>query len=68
MKSISGKRIAKLAEGKGWTLARVRGSHHIYVQEGRTERLVIPIHGNRTLKQGLQRALMKIIPLTDEEL
>ena len=68
MKSVSGKSIAKLAEGKGWTLARIKGSHRIYVQEGRIERLVIPIHGNRSLKQGLQRALMKIIPLSEEEL
>ena len=68
MSSVSGKRLAKLAEGKGWTLARIKGSHHIYAQEGRIERLVIPIHGNRTLKKGLQRALMKIIPLTEEEL
>jgi hypothetical protein len=27
-----------------------------------------PIHGNQTLKTGLQRALMKLIPLTEEEL
>jgi len=46
----------------------VSGSHHIYVQAGRIERLVKPIHGNSTLKEGLQRALMKIIPLTEEEL
>jgi predicted RNA binding protein YcfA (HicA-like mRNA interferase family) len=68
MKAVSGKRLAKLAEEKGWTLARVNGSHHIHTMEGRIERLVIPIHGNQTLKPGLQRALMKLIPVTDEEL
>ncbi|MEM8955589.1 MAG: type II toxin-antitoxin system HicA family toxin [Verrucomicrobiota bacterium] len=68
MKSISGKRMAELAEAKGWTLARIKGSHHIYLQEGRIERLVIPIHGNRSLKTGLQRALMKLIPVKEEEL
>jgi predicted RNA binding protein YcfA (HicA-like mRNA interferase family) len=50
MKSVSGKRFAQLAEDKGWRLARINGSHHIYTQEGRMERLVIPIHGNQTLK------------------
>jgi len=35
--------------------------------EGRIERLVIPIHGNKVLKIGLQRALMKLIPVTEEE-
>lgn len=68
MKSVSGKRLAKLAEEKGWVLARVKGSHHVYSQEGRIERVVIPIHGNQSLKKGLQRALMKLIPLADEEL
>ena len=68
MKAVSGKRLSKLAEQKGWTLARVAGSHHIYVKDGRDERLVIPIHGNRSLKIGLQRHLMKIIPISVDEL
>ena len=68
MKAVSGKRLAKLAESKGWSLARINGSHHIYTMEGRPERVVIPVHGNRTLKTGLQRALMKIIPLTESDL
>ena len=68
MKAVTGKRMAKLAEQKGWTLARINGSHHVYTKEGRIERVVIPIHGNRTLKIGLQRSLMKIVPMTEDEL
>jgi predicted RNA binding protein YcfA (HicA-like mRNA interferase family) len=68
MKSVTGKRMAKLAEQKGWTLARINGSHHIYIQAGRLERVVIPIHGNKSLKIGLQKSLMKIIPIHDDEL
>ena len=68
MKAVSGKRLAELAASKGWQLARIKGSHHVYVHDDRTERLVIPMHGNRTLKIGLQRALMKIIPLQEDEL
>jgi predicted RNA binding protein YcfA (HicA-like mRNA interferase family) len=68
MKQVSGKRLASLAESKDWTLARVNGSHHIYVRDGRRERVVIPIHGNRPLKTGLLRSLMKIIPLDETEL
>ena len=67
MKSVTGKQFATLAEEKGWRLARINGSHHIYTQEGRMERLVIPIHGNQTLKQGLQRSLMKIVPIREDE-
>jgi predicted RNA binding protein YcfA (HicA-like mRNA interferase family) len=68
MKAVTGKRMTKLAEEKGWVLARVNGSHHIYTMEGRVERVVIPIHGNKTLKIGLQKALMKIIPISEHEL
>ena len=68
MKPISGKRLAKLAEQRGWVLTRINGSHHIYIKSGRQERVVIPIHGNTDLKTGLQRALMKIIPVQQDEL
>lgn len=37
-------------------------------KEGRVERLSIPIHRNQTLKTGLQRALMKIIPIEEADL
>ena len=68
MKAVSGRRMAKLVVEKGWHLARVNGSHHIYTKEGRIERVVIPIHGNKSLKIGLQRCLMKIIPVKEHEL
>jgi len=29
---------------------------------------MIPVHGNTALKIGLQRALMKIIPVSEDEL
>ena len=68
MKAVSGKRLAKLAEQKGWKLARIQGSHHIYTKADRVERVVIPIHGNKSLKTGLQRSLMKMIPVDESEL
>jgi predicted RNA binding protein YcfA (HicA-like mRNA interferase family) len=68
MKSVTGKRMAKLAEQKGWILARITGSHHVFTKEGRIERVVIPIHNNQTLKIGLQRSLMRIIPVDEGEL
>ena len=67
MKQVSGKALAKAIERKGWSLARVKGSHHIFVMSGRRERIVIPIHGNRPLKIGLLRALMKIAELEESD-
>jgi predicted RNA binding protein YcfA (HicA-like mRNA interferase family) len=68
VKQVSGKLFAKAVQRKGWSLARVHGSHHIFVMQGRRERIVIPIHGNRPLKIGLLRALMKIAELEEEDL
>ncbi len=53
--------LAKLAEEHGWVLARIQGSDHIFTKTGRTERLVVPMHGTHTLKVGLQRSLMRMI-------
>ena len=68
MKAVSGKKLARLVEAKGWHLARINGSHHIYVKESRMERIVIPIHGHQDLKTGLQRSLMKIAGIAEGEL
>ena len=68
MKQISGKDLARLVQRKGWSLARIHGSRHIFVMFGRRERIVIPVHGNRPLKIGLLRTLMKIADLTEGEL
>ncbi len=59
MKAVSGREFARIVERHGWRLLRIKGSHHIYGKQGSTVRLSIPIHGNRPLKQGLQRHLMK---------
>lgn len=68
MKAVTGRRMAKLAETKGWILARINGSHHVYTMQGSMERVVIPIHGNKPLKIGLQCSLMKMIPIHEDEL
>ena len=69
MKSLSGKELAKLLEKHGWLLLRVHGSHHIYGKPGEITRLSIPLHGNRPLKTGLLKHLLKLaqIPERDAE-
>ena len=68
MKQVSGRELARLVQQRGWQLARINGSHHIFTMAGRRERIVIPIHGNQPLKTGLLRALMKIADLTESDL
>lgn len=68
MKSLSGKDFAKLLEKKGWKLARIKGSHHVYIKDGKIERISLPIHGNQSLKTGLLRHLMKIANIHEDEI
>lgn len=68
MKQVSGRDLARLIQQRGWQLARVNGSHHIFTKAGQRERIVIPIHGNTPLKIGLLRAQMKIAGLTEADL
>lgn len=68
MKSISGKKFCKILEKKGWQCARITGSHHIYIKQGSTIRLSVPVHGNNDIKTGLLRALMKMAAIEESEL
>jgi predicted RNA binding protein YcfA (HicA-like mRNA interferase family) len=68
MKAISGKELARLLERRGWELLRINGSHHIYGKQGSIVRLSVPIHGNQALKIGLQRHLLKLAEITENEL
>ena len=43
----------------GWELDRVRGSHHIMTKDEKTAS--IPVHANRDLARGTERALLKLL-------
>ncbi len=68
MKPLTGREFTRLVERYGWKLLRISGSHHIYGRQGSVVRLLIPIHGNRPLKTGLQRHLAKLAEIPDGEL
>jgi predicted RNA binding protein YcfA (HicA-like mRNA interferase family) len=67
MKSLSGRKFARLVERHGWALLRVSGSHHIYGKPGTVVRLSIPIHANRPLKTGLLRHLLKLANIPESD-
>jgi len=68
LKAVSGKKFCKLIEAKGWELKRINGSHHIYTKAGESARISVPVHGNKPLKVGLQRHLMKVAGIVESEL
>lgn len=68
MKAVSGKEFARILEQRGWTLVRIKGSHHVYMLAGNPARISLPIHGNAPLKIGLQRHFMKIAEIAEDDL
>ena len=68
MKEISGKAFARAIERHGWKLLRIAGSHHIYGKDGSIVRLSIPVHGNKPLKTGLLRHLMKQAEIEESDI
>ena len=67
MKSLSGKEMCKVLERHRWICTRIRGSHHRYEKSGFAP-IVVPVHGNKSLKTGMQRAIMNAAGLTDGDL
>jgi predicted RNA binding protein YcfA (HicA-like mRNA interferase family) len=68
VKQISGKEFASMLEENGWELKRIKGSHHVYTKPGNPARISIPIHGNKSLKMGLLKHLLKIAEIDESEL
>ena len=68
MKSISGRKFAKVLERNGWHLMRINGSHHIYCKSGAPTKISVPIHGNKDLKIGILRHFMKQASLSEADL
>jgi predicted RNA binding protein YcfA (HicA-like mRNA interferase family) len=49
-------------------MKRIRGSHHIFSQAGNPTILTVPVHGNKALKAGTLRRLLRDSGLTDGDL
>ena len=68
MKQVSGRDRCRILERRGWTLARIHGSHHIFTMPGRRERISVPVHGNKPLKIGILRSFMRVAGLEEKDL
>ena len=66
--ALSGKAFCRLLERHGWELLRIQGSHHVYGKAGQRARISVPVHGNRPLKLGLQRHLLKLAGIPEDSL
>jgi predicted RNA binding protein YcfA (HicA-like mRNA interferase family) len=55
---MNGKDLSVILKENGWTLDRVKGSHHIFIKQGKRS-IPVPIHGNKDLPRGLINAILK---------
>ena len=67
MKTISGKELCKILKQNGWELKTIKGSHHVYMKEGRKERISIPVHSNKSLKKSLLKTIIKLTNIEIEK-
>jgi predicted RNA binding protein YcfA (HicA-like mRNA interferase family) len=65
---ISGKRVIQVLQRAGFVVERIVGSHHVLVYPGDASRAVtVPLHGNRDLKPGTLRSIIRQAGFTVEE-
>ena len=62
---VSGRQMIRFLDLQGFRLVRVRGSHHFF--ERGDQRTSVPVHGNRPLKIGTLRSILRDIGLTPTE-
>jgi predicted RNA binding protein YcfA (HicA-like mRNA interferase family) len=67
MKALRGKEMVRLLERHGWAVARVHGSHYVLKKEGGAEVITVPVHGNKTLKIGMQKAMLKTAGIAESD-
>ena len=54
---LTGKAMIKLLKKNGWSKIRQEGSHHIMMRENKI--IVVPVHGNKDLRTGLEQKILK---------
>ncbi len=57
----TGGEMIRLLESQGFRIVRIRGSHHV-LQKG-VLRTTVPVHGNRILRIGTLRAILRDVDM-----
>jgi len=68
VKPVSGKRMCKLLESRGWVHDHTKGSHFYYKRGDPAVFTTVPVHANRDLRTGTQRRIMRDAGLADADL
>jgi predicted RNA binding protein YcfA (HicA-like mRNA interferase family) len=60
--------MCRALKKRGWVLVRIKGSHHAFQHPDNPHTIIVPVHGNKSLKPGTQHGIVKDAGLTDDEL
>jgi predicted RNA binding protein YcfA (HicA-like mRNA interferase family) len=64
----SGKDVVRALARAGFTVDRIVGSHHVLAHpDDPTRAVTVPVHGNRDLKPGTLRSIIRQTGLTVEQ-
>lgn len=61
----TGRELVRFLEAQGFTVLRVRGSHHVLAR--RELHTVVPVHRNQTLKIGTLRGILRDFEMSPAE-
>ncbi len=65
---VSGKRVIQVLHRPGFFTDRIVGSHHVLVYPtDMTRTVTVPVHGNRDLKPGTLRSIIRQAGFTVED-
>ncbi len=64
---VTGKQAIRAFEKAGFSVVRIKGSHHIMTKPGHRYTLSIPVHGQEFVGTGLLRSQIKAAGLTEAE-
>jgi predicted RNA binding protein YcfA (HicA-like mRNA interferase family) len=65
--ALTARKVIRALKRAGFVEDRQKGSHLILIHPGKKARTVIPVHGSRTIKKPLLRAIIRDANLSIEE-
>ena len=65
--AVKGKDLIAALRGEGFTVIRIKGSHH-FIRHNDGRATVVPVHAGETLGPGLLASILRDLKLTREQL
>jgi predicted RNA binding protein YcfA (HicA-like mRNA interferase family) len=64
---VSGARVVRALEQRGWYVKRIRGSHHAMRHPDIRDTVVVPVHRNRPVPRGTLGSILRTAQMSREE-